>query len=461
MLFFPCLTGLLLYTTVYGKPADLTYASGIIFPATAPVASGISFSRATGAYTGIPTATGALTGSSRGTAISGRPPGPEATRYQSDGRLHDPQPAPYVPGGGLGTNGTMPVYNVQSDYDYQSVALLLYASWLQLDLFDTGLSQFSQQDFIQAGLTANDFNLIQFMRGEVLGQVTVLKNILGSSAPTRCGYRYPFNTLPEFNDFSQKMAKAIESTVYGFAPHLDARGSAQVLLQAIAITARQQLIFRQFEGLFPIPVWFETGIPQSWAWTLIAPYISFCPGINPRLVWQNFPALRIINQPNPFSPNATAGTNTTLGPGLGAANISSIPPQSICLNSTCAPSISSNRTTPLSQPDQIVKLSWDKPGMRIGPNNSYTTTSMGKQPAYLAWVTQLNITYTPITGASNSSNGTSAQATQPRFETFAGDPGVNGTVFVAITDANLFVTPFNLSLLNPHIVAGPAVYQAG
>lgn len=35
------------------------------------------------------------------------------------------------------------------------------------------------------------------------------------------------------------------------------------------------------------------------------------------------------------------------------------------------------------------------------------------------------------------------------------------TRFVAITDIDLFVTPFNLSQLNAHIVAGPALYQAG
>ena len=37
---------------------------------------------------------------------------------------------------------------------------------------------------------------------------------------------------------------------------------------------------------------------------------------------------------------------------------------------------------------------------------------------------------------------------------------VNGTIFVALTDTNLPVTPFNLSLINPHVVAGPSIYQA-
>ncbi|WEW59614.1 hypothetical protein PRK78_005091 [Emydomyces testavorans] len=445
---------LLLPAVVNGKPADISFASGIVVPATPSVVSGISLPHATGAFTGVATATGALTGSVRGTAITPIPPPPRETSYPSDGMLHDTQPAPFLPGGGLGTNGTIPVYNVQSDYDYQSV----------LDLFETGLAQFSTQDFIQAGLTATDRDLVQFMRLEVLGHVTLLTNILGRTAPTRCSYRFPFTTLLEFVDFTQKVSKVIESAAYGFVPHLDARATAQLLLQAISITGRQQLLLRQFEGLLPAPVWFEIGIPQSWAWTLLAPYINFCPGNNPRLVWQNFPALNIINQPNPFLSNVSvstnATTNTTLSPGIGAANMSAISPDAICLNSTCAPAIASNRTTPLSQSGQVVRLSWEQPGMLVGPNNSYVTTSTAGQPAFVAWVTQLNITYSPLMGM-NGTNASTAETTQPALDTFAGDPAVNGTIFVAVTDENLFVTPFNLSLLNPHIVAGPAVYQAG
>jgi hypothetical protein len=36
-----------------------------------------------------------------------------------------------------------------------------------------------------------------------------------------------------------------------------------------------------------------------------------------------------------------------------------------------------------------------------------------------------------------------------------------GTMFIAITDTNTTYTPFNLSSVNPHVVAGPFLYQAG
>lgn len=72
-------------------------------------------------FTGTPTVVGALNATSVGTGISSLGVAPGATTYPSDGKLHQPQPAPFVPGGGLGTNGTTPVYNAKSDFDYQSL----------------------------------------------------------------------------------------------------------------------------------------------------------------------------------------------------------------------------------------------------------------------------------------------------------------------------------------------------
>lgn len=102
--------------------AVLTYSGGFEVEATAPIRSA-SF-ESPSPYTGTPATTGALTASSvLGTALSPQPVSPTATTYPSDGDLHDPQPAPFFPGGGLGTTAT-PVYNVRSDYDYQSLVCL-------------------------------------------------------------------------------------------------------------------------------------------------------------------------------------------------------------------------------------------------------------------------------------------------------------------------------------------------
>lgn len=73
-----------------------------------------------GSFTGTPTTTGAVSASQVGTGIVVGPPDPAATTYVPNGELQEPQPAPYVPNGGRGTNMT-PTYQVKSDFDYQSL----------------------------------------------------------------------------------------------------------------------------------------------------------------------------------------------------------------------------------------------------------------------------------------------------------------------------------------------------
>jgi len=395
-------------------------------------------------------------------SIAPLPPNPTATYYNADGTLLNPAPAPYTPNGGLGTNGTEPRYMVNSDFDFESIALGLYQEWIELDLFNNGLAVFSEEDFVEAGLTAEDRAYIAFMAVQETGHATLLTNMLGEAAPVQCTYDYPFRTVREFIDFNQKLTRFGESGVWGFINHLDSREVGQLLAQSIATEARQQMSFRQMLGLHPMPVWFETGIPQSWAWTYLAPYISSCPENQTRLAWQNFPALHIVNQPNPnrFSPNDTqpfeVAGNRTSDP-----SDSTIPAEESCVNLNvtgygCGPAIAHNRSEPLSFPGKQVNFTWDAPGQPVGPNNSYVTSTTAGQPQFVAWVSQLNLTYTPLTITGENAGFTY----QPAAEVYQGDPASNDTMFVALTDSDLFLTPFNLTMINPHVVA-LGLYQAG
>ena len=173
-----------------------------------------------------------------------------------------------------------PTYQVFSNFDFQSIALALHQEYIELDLFNYALVKFSDADYDAAGLDADDRHLIRHMAQQEIGHAVALSNMLGPKAPKMCTYRYEFQTVPEFIDFSQRLTKWGESGVYGFLNQLDNRASAQILLQSITTEARQQMAFRQFEGHFPMPEWFETGVPQSWAWTLLSPWIKSCPQEN-------------------------------------------------------------------------------------------------------------------------------------------------------------------------------------
>ena len=107
--------------------AAYTSAPASYVPAPVPAPSDVAVTNVTshGPYTGpAPTTTGALTTTFLAASIPALPPNPTATTYPSDGMLHDPEPAPYTPAGGLGTNGTEPVYNAKSDFDFESLVRL-------------------------------------------------------------------------------------------------------------------------------------------------------------------------------------------------------------------------------------------------------------------------------------------------------------------------------------------------
>lgn len=166
------------------------------------------------------------------------------------------------------------------------------------------------------------------------------------------------------------------------------------------------------------------------AWTLLSPYIKSCPSSNPLIRWQNFPSLYITNNPN--------GTDPHFGP-----------------------AITHNRTA-LSHAGREVIFRYDTPGRTTGYDGKYVTNSTAKGSAkFAAWISQLNTTYTPLYDIGSDGNHT-AKAAQPGGHLFSDlNPIVNGTMFVALVDDDIFLTPHNISLINEHIVAGPALYQAG
>jgi hypothetical protein len=115
----------------------------------------------------------------------------------------------------------------------------------------------------------------------------------------------------------------------------------------------------------------------------------------------------------------------------------------------CSPAISRNRTEPLTFPGRKIFLEWEDPGLAVGPNNSYVTSTSAGEPKFVAWVSQINTTYTPLEIAGPNQGW----SWQPPNEVYQRNPAVNETVFVAVTDSDLYLTPFNLTLINPHVRA--------
>ncbi|KAL4914806.1 hypothetical protein BDW62DRAFT_219885 [Aspergillus aurantiobrunneus] len=239
-----------------------------------------------------------------------------------------------------------------------------------------------------------------------------------------------------------------EFTAAGLVP--EARSLIEFMANQETGHARQQAIFRQMSGLTPIDVWFENGWPQSWQWTMLAPYMGYCPEGQTRLAWQNFPTLRILNNPNinRISPNSRSlDGSETVGRRITDPSVSDITADNSCLNATrtgqgCGPGIAHNRSEPLSFPGKKALFEWGAPGKAVGPNNSYVISTAAGQPQFVGWSNQLNLTYSPstITGVNTG------YTIQPEGYVYDRQGIINGMA-VMLTDLDLYVTPFNLTTL--------------
>ncbi|KAI6106110.1 hypothetical protein EDD16DRAFT_1524139 [Pisolithus croceorrhizus] len=297
-------------------------------------------------------------------------------------------PPPPVPSGGVDVSPSSPppVYHTISDFDFQSFNLALNQEYIELDLFHYGLARFSQQEFLDAGLGPEYQFLIEYMADQEVGHAEMLtgRNHVDISI---------HSILCEgFLDFCQKLTRW---------------GESELLINSITTEARQQMAFRQLEGLFPMAVWFIAGIPQAWAWTLLSPYLVHCPPENPYIQVANLPLPERHCRDFLYSsvPNDSKAAVST--------NVSAI-----------------------SYPGYQVNFQWDNPG--------YERQLRLEVPDELhCWAPKVR--------------------QQPDGQVFGNNtaPIYNDTMFVALTDDNPYVTPYNLSLVNPHIVAGPAIYQAG
>ncbi|KAB8235922.1 uncharacterized protein BDW43DRAFT_298516 [Aspergillus alliaceus] len=348
-----------------------------------------------GPHTGTPTTTGAVNApATLAAAIEPKPPNSTATYYNSQGVPLHPMTAPYTPAGGLGTNGTLPHYMVESDFDFKSIALGVYQEYIELDLLLDGFAPFTDEEFLEAGWRP------AWSRGTIADRVhggpgdrtrDIAGQHAGRSRAKDVRIRLSVLKRSHVGRFhtAYNSVRRIESN-----SHLDSREVPNLLSLSITTEARQQMIFRQMSGPNPTDVLGTT-----------------------RLAWQNFPTLRILNNPNinPVSPDKTPKDGSeTVGKRITDPSVSDISRDENCLY----------QHAPLSYAGKQVLFEWEAPSKSVRPNSSYITTTTAGEPKFV-----------------------------PEGSVYDSDGIINGTMAVALTDLDLFVTPFNQTMLNPHIVA--------
>ncbi|CAD6920005.1 unnamed protein product, partial [Tilletia controversa] len=160
-----------------------------------------------------------------------------------------------------------PDYRARTPFDWASIALALHQEYIELDAFNYAITRFTPAEWEEWGISPNYVHLIRFFAQQEEGHSTAFSNMLGPRAPLPCEYNYPWAnqtnaSVPGFIDWSQKSTQLGESGTIGWIPIMDEPAPASIVQQAIVTESRQQFAFRQLEGLFPVTVWFITGLTQ-------------------------------------------------------------------------------------------------------------------------------------------------------------------------------------------------------
>ena len=93
------------------------------------------------------------------------------------------------------------------------------------------------------------------MADQEVGHAQMLTNVLNpNNASKPCTYAYPFGNVRDFIDFSDKITRIGESGALGFLSHLNSPAAASLMSETLTVEARQEMVLRQMEGLFPMPV---------------------------------------------------------------------------------------------------------------------------------------------------------------------------------------------------------------
>lgn len=209
--------------------------------------------------------------------------------------------AAYVSSAPLATRQASPI----TDLDVLQFALTL--EHLENVFYKNALSTFTQDDFTNAGFSADYFNQIKFIAHDEEAHVLFLENAIttaGSTPTAACTYNFPFTDIKSFVSLASVLEGVGVSAYLGGAPVIS---SKDILTAAAAILVSEGLHQSiQRDSLLEVASAKIVGTPVSpnAIFTLASAFIASCPSTNPPLPFAAFPTLT-ATQGMPNAPNMT------------------------------------------------------------------------------------------------------------------------------------------------------------
>ncbi|WVR06023.1 hypothetical protein IAU60_003051 [Kwoniella sp. DSM 27419] len=173
--------------------------------------------------------------------------------------------------------------------DFEIINLARNLESLELNFWNQGLDNFTDQDFNDAGY--NGFReYLTLLRDQEIAHFTVLNDAAGGGFKN-CTYKFPVTTPYDLLSVGQVITTVGEGAFIGGVANLTSSPARLTGAEIIGNEARQNSLLRKFLGLdYFNAVNFDTPLTASQAYSLAEPFLD-CPSSNPAINFHLIPPL--------------------------------------------------------------------------------------------------------------------------------------------------------------------------
>lgn len=195
-----------------------------------------------------------------------------------------------------------------TDVDILNYALTL--EHLEDKFYREGLANYTQADFIKAGLPDPFYANLQEVSKDETTHVTVLTGALlaaGAVPFAECTYSFPSTDAASFAALAAVLEGVGVSAYLGAAASIVDKTYLTVAGSILTVEARHSSYLRASQRQSPFPQPFDNPLDFDEVYTLAAPFIVSCPASNPTLPVKAFPSLTVTS-----TGTITSGSTITL-----------------------------------------------------------------------------------------------------------------------------------------------------
>ncbi|TAQ89661.1 hypothetical protein B7494_g2037 [Chlorociboria aeruginascens] len=178
-----------------------------------------------------------------------------------------------------------------TDIDILNYALTL--EHLESKFYREGLANYTQADFVAAGLADPFYENLKTVSSDESTHVTFLTGALGSAAVAECTYAFPATDAKSFAALAGILEGVGVSAYLGAAAFISNPDYLTAAGSILTVESRHSSYLRASNKQSPFPQPFDAPLDFDEVYSLAAAFITGCPSTNAALPVKAFPALSL------------------------------------------------------------------------------------------------------------------------------------------------------------------------